>query len=189
MTAQLIGHPLEPIESPIEFARSLNETQLKPLLFAGYPTAEHRGEGWAFWRVVAPFVSAVDGARATHLTQVYDHQFALEEETADYHYCLALDSVLQALPAGVTGDMLGSLQGAEAVDCGGWEWDEPPSLAELQHNDDVGAMPDCQCSCCKGDQVRTRAAVGWMAWERVTRRSPGWCVVACAALAARRSSW
>jgi hypothetical protein len=117
----------------------------------GYPTAEHRGEGWAFWRVVAPFAAAVDEARATHLTQVYDHQFALEVESANYHYCLAMDTVTHTLPTGVTAAMLGTLAGASEIDCAGWEWDEPPTLAELQHNEDADAMPDCQCACCKGE--------------------------------------
>lgn len=77
--------------------------------------ADHQAEGQAFWRVIAPFVKAINANGATYLNGI----FALHREPAEStHYCRAKD-ILGEL--GVTAAEIGTLDGTYNPNCDGVE--------------------------------------------------------------------
>ena len=76
---------------------------------------EHQAEGQAFWRVIAPFVKAVNANGATFLTGIFDLSREVSEHT---HYCRAYD-ILSDL--GVTTAEIGTLENIRNPSCDGVE--------------------------------------------------------------------
>ena len=77
--------------------------------------ADHQAEGQAFWRVIAPFVKAVNANGATFLEGVFDLSRETSERT---HYCRA-KAILGDL--GVTDAEIGTLEGIRYANCDGVE--------------------------------------------------------------------
>lgn len=77
--------------------------------------AEHQAEGQAFWRVIAPFVKAVNANGATFLTGIFDLSREVSEHT---HYCRAYD-ILSDLS--VTTAEIGTLEDIRNPSCDGVE--------------------------------------------------------------------
>ena len=77
--------------------------------------ADHQAEGQAFWRVIAPFVKAVNANGATFLNGVFDLSRETSEKT---HYCRA-KAILGDL--GVTDAEIGELDGIRYANCDGVE--------------------------------------------------------------------
>jgi len=77
--------------------------------------ADHQAEGQAFWRVIAPFVKAVNANGATFLEGIFDLSRETSERT---HYCRA-KAILGDL--GVTDDEIGTLEGIRYANCDGVE--------------------------------------------------------------------
>ena len=78
--------------------------------------ADHRAEGQAFWRVIAPFVKAVNANGATFLEGIFDLSRETSEEGT--HYCRA-KAILGDL--GVTDAEIGTLEGIRYANCDGVE--------------------------------------------------------------------
>jgi hypothetical protein len=80
----------------------------------GTASAEHQGEGGAFWRVVAPILDAADSKGAAYVTNFYTMTTA---PTTSNHYC-PLKALLEAnLPAGLTQADMGTLEDTTEVVC------------------------------------------------------------------------
>ena len=77
--------------------------------------ADHQAEGQAFWRVIAPFVKAVNANGATFLEGIFDLSRETSERT---HYCRA-KAILGDL--GVTDAEIGTLDGIRYANCDGVE--------------------------------------------------------------------
>ena len=77
--------------------------------------ADHQAEGQAFWRVIAPFVKAVNANGATFLEGIFDLSRETSERT---HYCRA-KAILGDL--GVTDAEIGTLEGIRYANCDGVE--------------------------------------------------------------------
>ena len=77
--------------------------------------ADHQAEGQAFWRVIAPFVKAVNANGATFLDGIFDLSRETSERT---HYCRA-KAILGDL--GVTDAEIGTLEGIRYANCDGVE--------------------------------------------------------------------
>jgi len=62
-------------------------------------TADHHGEGNAFWRVVAPLLAEMQPTEAAVVTALYDMTYA---PSGTYHFCPARQLLRLNLPAGMT---------------------------------------------------------------------------------------
>eukprot|EP01046_Picozoa_sp_COSAG06_P028164 COSAG06_NODE_2523_length_6725_cov_6.997736_2_plen_1025_part_00 len=68
--------------------------------------SKNQGEGWAFYKVIQPYLSAVDSAGATTIDTAYDRSTV---NTANTNYCTGLPIILKSLPSGTTLGDLGTL--------------------------------------------------------------------------------
>mmetsp|Transcript_37957 Transcript_37957/g.45767 ORF Transcript_37957/g.45767 Transcript_37957/m.45767 type:complete len:714 (+) Transcript_37957:135-2276(+) len=78
----------------------------------GLAYAEHQGEGLAFWRVVAPYYH--EEVAHVLVSNSYDVTSA---PCGMSHYCTGLHVMMHNLPAGVTADAVGVLEGTDSVEC------------------------------------------------------------------------
>ena len=78
------------------------------------PYAEHQAEGYAFWRVIAPFVEVVDALGAKYVEGIFDP--AGGAPVGSDHYCL-VKSVLDKQNFAAAD--FGTLEKTSAVDCSG----------------------------------------------------------------------
>ena len=62
-------------------------------------TADHHGEGNAFWRVVAPLLAEMQPTEAAVVTALYDMTYT---PSGTYHFCPARELLRLNLPAGMT---------------------------------------------------------------------------------------
>jgi hypothetical protein len=110
-------------------------------------TAEHVGEGWGFWRIVEPYISAKNAAGAQAITDMYDLSKALAASSATdyYYYCNTVNVLMGALPDGVTAADIGILEDTEQIMCSGVTQSPPAGAAAPATQPDVS---DCTCSCC-----------------------------------------
>ncbi|KAK3281988.1 hypothetical protein CYMTET_10251 [Cymbomonas tetramitiformis] len=92
---------------------------------------EHRGEGWGFWRVVEPYIAAIDSTGAQGVTDMYDlsKELSASPSTDYYFFCLTKNVIMGALPDGVSSDDIGELEGTESIDCSGVTQSPPASAA------------------------------------------------------------
>ena len=76
-------------------------------------SAKNQGEGWAFYKVVKPYVTAQNSAGAATIATMYNRVVV---NVAQNNYCTAAEILYQILPSGTTGDDLGSLSDGEKSD-------------------------------------------------------------------------
>eukprot|EP00955_Chlamydomonas_euryale_P031326 329259-Chlamydomonas_euryale.AAC.6 len=74
------------------------------------PTADHRAEGQAFYRIVAPMVAAVDATCDQLMTSIYNIDGGFPAPTGRY-YCQAVECIPAAL--GISSADLGTLEGTD----------------------------------------------------------------------------
>mmetsp|Transcript_6515 Transcript_6515/g.18190 ORF Transcript_6515/g.18190 Transcript_6515/m.18190 type:complete len:652 (-) Transcript_6515:285-2240(-) len=98
-------------QASIRYARLLdNDLAESPPL----PVDDHRAEGQAFYRIIAPRVASVDSECDSRMTNMYDLDMPMIP--GGYYYCWAVDCIPDAL--GLTTEDIGTLEDTEGA-CSG----------------------------------------------------------------------
>jgi hypothetical protein len=78
---------------------------------------EHRGEGKAFWNVVAPIVADQSKAGAAMIEGFYNLFETPTAPTNNYMFCEGRDILVSNLPGDVPASTMGELEGTSDIDC------------------------------------------------------------------------
>ena len=86
-----------------------NDVRATPAL----PTAEHQGEGAAFWRVISPVLHSMEPAIADYVTSFYT---MTTTPTVPFHFCPTKKMLTENLPSGMTvATDMGTLEGTDGT--------------------------------------------------------------------------
>merc|ERR1740138_1083756 len=77
------------------------------------PFLEHQGEGWAFWRVVEPFVADADSSLAASITDLYTVTGTEPDQLDPTSYCFVSAGIPAALELSTV--QFGTLEGTSDV--------------------------------------------------------------------------
>jgi hypothetical protein len=121
------------------------------------PTGEHRGEGWGFWRIVEPYISAKDAEGAQGITDLYDlgKDVAASTTTEYYYYCMSYNVLMNALPDGVSAEDIGTLEGTDPSSWCSGVTQSPPVGDGVTPSPPPDGVEDCTCSCCTAAECPT----------------------------------